>query len=600
MHKLLTKLNPKTYEISIVSLSLGLGLCFFTFQITGFDLKYFPGDLGDARLNMYFLEHAFQYFTRKVSALWDVPFMYPEKNVLAFSDNLLGSAPIYSIFRLLGFDIYRSFQLWYITISALNYLAAYIFLKYLFKNDYAAILGAFVYGFSIALMSQLVHAQTYPRFPIPIAFLMALKFGENYNPKYFFLALLTLVYQIYCGIYLGFMLAIPLAIFLFFILNEARKDKQFRPRNKKWILSLLAGVIINLLILFPLMLPYFERRLKPSYEHFKIVSETIPMITSYFYSIEGSFLWPFLNKVGYSHPAWWEHQLFSGGIATMSILISFCWVLFHLIKPKKLNFIEKNHFYLILTGLITFLLFLNFDSFTAYTAFYYLPGYSSLRCISRIINIQLIFFALATSFVFSKLFSSNRKHKLLVFSCALGLIVFDNYFDKSYLKTTGLNAARSRITALDSTFSALPKASIVSYEPEKIIEPSFVYHLDAMLLAQKYGLKTLNAYTATSPLGYSFFWRNPNEENRMIWLKNFNLPNEAFYVVKSPLVVRKIFSQEMNISYKTKEEILIQQVIQSIKTDVNWMKAIEEKAIKRNISVDSMVYLDATWVLKNN
>lgn len=36
-----------------------------------------------------------------------------------------------------------------------------------------------------------------------------------------------------------------------------------------------------------------------------------------------------------------------------------------------------------------------------------------------------------------------------------------------------------------------------------------------------------------------------------------------------------------------------------IKSDKKWMKLIEEKASKRNISVDSMLTLDASWILKN-
>ena len=78
---------------------LVLGLCFFTFKIIGFDFSYFPGDLGDGRLNLYFLEHAHKFFTGKISSFWEAPFMYPEPNVTAYSDNLLGSAPIYSFFE---------------------------------------------------------------------------------------------------------------------------------------------------------------------------------------------------------------------------------------------------------------------------------------------------------------------------------------------------------------------------------------------------------------------------------------------------------------------------------------------------------------------
>jgi hypothetical protein len=166
--------------INSIPVLVGLiaGLFLFTFNVTGFDFKFFPGDLGDGRFNLYLLEHAYKFFTGEISNFWDAPFMYPESNVISFSDNLLGSTPLYSLFRLLGFDVYLSYQLWFVTVSVLNYLTAYYFLKYVFKNNYAAVLGAFIFAFSLALQSQLTHSPTFPSFSIPLALLYSLKFSD--------------------------------------------------------------------------------------------------------------------------------------------------------------------------------------------------------------------------------------------------------------------------------------------------------------------------------------------------------------------------------------------------------------------------------------
>src|SRR5690554_5381154 len=133
--------------VTIMVSGLLAGMLLFTFKVIGFNLDYFPGDLGDGRLNLYFLEHAHQFFTGKVAEFWNAPFMYPEGNVIAYSDNHLGTAPIYSFFRFLGFELYTSYQLWFVVVSALNYLTAFSFLKYVFKNNYSAVLGAFIFAF---------------------------------------------------------------------------------------------------------------------------------------------------------------------------------------------------------------------------------------------------------------------------------------------------------------------------------------------------------------------------------------------------------------------------------------------------------------------
>jgi hypothetical protein len=88
---------------------------------------------------------------------WNVPFMYPQEAIMIFSDNLLGTSILYSFYRVLGCDVYLAFQLWMVSITILNYCCAYLFINYLIKNKFAAALGAFIFAFSVALVSQYSH-----------------------------------------------------------------------------------------------------------------------------------------------------------------------------------------------------------------------------------------------------------------------------------------------------------------------------------------------------------------------------------------------------------------------------------------------------------
>jgi len=238
-----------------VLVGLIAGLFLFTFNVTGLDFRFFPGDLGDGRFNLYLLEHAYKFFTGEISNFWDAPFMYPESNVISYSDNLLGSALFYSIFRLLGFDVYLSYQLWFVTVSVHHKNEKVYFLKYVFKNNYAAVLGAFIFAFSLALQSQLTHSQTFPRFAIPLALLMAVKFSEELKPKYFLYTLIFVVYQIYCGIYLGFMLTIPVTILFILIVIKSVIEGSNKIFNGKWLMQMAGSLFISRLVLLPLMLP---------------------------------------------------------------------------------------------------------------------------------------------------------------------------------------------------------------------------------------------------------------------------------------------------------------------------------------------------------
>lgn len=594
------KFPPKISTFIMMLVGLVPGLYFFAFNVIGFNFDFFPGDLGDGRLNLYFLEHAHKLFTGKLESFWNVAYMYPEPNVTAYTETLLGTAPIYSFFRLLGFAQYTSYQCWYILVAALNYAAAFYLLKYLFKNNYAAILGAFVFAFSIALQSQLTHAQTFPRFAIPLAFLMAVKYSEELRPKYLFLTMLMVVYQLYCGIYIGFMLAVPVGIYLGLILVRARfYEKRFRF-NLKWFKQL--GIIggVNALILMPLMLPYMERKISPTLNHFRQITPSIPTLKSYIYSQEGSLFWDFLSKPDQNLPAWWDHQIFTGAIASFCFLIVTFWLITAMfnksIKFKTLN----TPLLLFLTAIPTLFLYFRFKWFSLYITIYFLPGFSAMRSMTRIINIELVFFALACAFVASKLFNKKPKYQFVLFAVAFALLICDNYFyaNKSY--KTKVVIAENRIKRMDSTYARLPAGALVSFEPLNPESSITNYQIDAMFLAQKYNLKTLNAYTASCPGDYVKYWQNPNEISRNYWVVNRDINLDTIYVVKGKNLIQKVLIDSIkSIDQSAVIEQRIRDLIEYIKTDSKWFENVIKNAEKRNISVDSMLLLDARWVIEN-
>lgn len=527
---------------SVIVMLLGLlpGL-FFTFSIVGFGMSYYPGDFGDGRLNLYFLEHAHNFFTGKVSSFWDAFFMYPEKKVISYSDNLLGSAPIYSMFRIMGADNFFSYQLWFITVSVLNYISAFYFLRYIFKNNYAAVLGAFIFAFSLALQSQLTHAQTFPRFAIPLAFLMGAKFGQKLQPKYFFFAITAVVFEFYCAMYLGFLLMLPAGIFL--ILQIIKNyNKYFKEKfNRKWYFQLFISLIINLIFILPLIIPYLGRNMGPTMRHFIQISETLPTLGSHFYSQQGSLLWDFLSEIGQnSYQAWWDHQIFAGAIATLSLLAAFFLLVRDLLKSKFRIKDFSTPQLLLIAGLLTFFFYLRISKVSAYFLLYIVPGFSSMRSLTRIINIELIFFSISTALIFIKITKNRGKYLSLFFVFALLLVICDNFFftDKSYRRE--VSVAKARTTELEKVFSKIPAGSVVSYEIANPSSAIILYHIDAMLVSQKYHLKIINAYTATCPAEYVNYWNFPSEESRTQWLRSNPIEEDSIYVVKDGYVVEKV------------------------------------------------------------
>ncbi len=507
---------------------------FFALNVTSHKLEYFPGDMGDGRFNNYLLEHSHKFITGEEPSLWNAPFMFPEKDVITYSDNLVGSVPFYSVFRVAGFDRETSYQLWFIMMYVLNFSCAYLFLNWCFKNRYAAVIGALIFAVSIALQSQMTHAQTFPRFAVPLAIWMSLLFFKYFSPRYFFLAIFFVVYQFYCGIYLGFFLFIPVTILLISIFIVHRKKLVTQIKQYKWALSMLAAILTNLLLIAPLMIPYLERTKSTSMNNYENIVSSIPTIRSFFYSQNGSVLWDSLSDVGGDYPAFWDHQIFVGGTGLLSfIFTSIIGIIWFTVKKPSLKVkLTKNQLILLVTCWITLILFIRFQGFSLYQIVFKIPGFASLRSLTRVINIELIFFAFSTSFAAFLIFKRFAKYQTLIFFGLLTLVVIDNYFyeGKSYRMEKAY--AQNRIEILTEKMKFIPTGSVISYEPDTLINNVIDYQIDGMLAAQTMGFKSLNGYSATAPNGFSNYWNIPNEETRCIWLKEKNADSLEVFVIK--------------------------------------------------------------------
>ncbi len=128
---------------------------------------------GDAMLINYTLEHDYRWFTanRLEPSLWSPPIFYPQHDTAAYTDLMLGTLPPYALWRLLGAGPFTAFQLWFITMSALNFLSAYGLLRYLLGCGWiASSAGALLLAFGSPRLAQWRHPQLLPGFYIVIAF----------------------------------------------------------------------------------------------------------------------------------------------------------------------------------------------------------------------------------------------------------------------------------------------------------------------------------------------------------------------------------------------------------------------------------------------
>ncbi|HQW41024.1 MAG TPA: hypothetical protein PK149_07665 [Flavobacteriales bacterium] len=515
------------------------GLWSFPLAIFGPDRELIPGDLGDARFNNYILEHFHQYATGKVDAYWDAPFMYPYKNVIALSDNLLGSAPLYSLFRHVGYNRESAFQFWVLAVFALNYLCCYIALVLWSKRSALAAAGAFVFAFGIHMIGHLEHAQVFPKFMVPMAFWFCWQWLRSGKVRHFLFTGLAVVYQFYCGIYLGFMLCYAL---LFLVAGYLLVNRTImgRIRNPNWsVIRSSAGVLVlSAGLLLPLMLPYMEVANSLGTRTFDEVKATIPRPVSYFFTHPAAMSWRSLS--GHSQFAfdeWWSHFHFMGAVPWLAIFLlpGVAWRAN--VEPAQRKGLLAIGIALVLSTVFC----LRIGDFTLYKLIYKLPGFSAMRAIDRIVTVQAMYFALLTTLVFS-LVGKRPWQKALIGLCIPLMIVVDNKVEVDELKRFNKYAARKLVDriVIDMQLQRDTTAAALAYTPARCLMPfeedhqrTINLHLSAMLAGQQIGVPIVNSYTGSYPGNYMKFWNALERKPLEDWCEFNNTSAEGIQLVNN-------------------------------------------------------------------
>lgn len=514
----------KIIEILLPLILLLAGLYLIPIKIFENDFSRMPGDLGDPRFNNYILEHGHKYITGKIDKYWDAPFMYPYSNVIALSDNLLGTLPIYSAFRLLGMDRETAFQFWFLSLFILNFICCFWALKKWSNNIILSATGSYIYAFSIFIIGQIGHAQVFSRFIIPLVFYWCWKLLTEKQIKYFIYSCLGIVYQFYCGIYLGFLL-IYVLIFMIIAYFIVYRDWTFFFQFKK-IRRLgyyLITIVGSALLLVPLMLPYIEISKITGTRHFEEAITYVPRLRSYFFASPSPIIWNFLYKYSaYSFPNWWNHFLFPGALPWIGIITIPAVLLSRKIESSKKKFI----IFLFLGFFLSFIFCLNINGFTLFRIIYALPGFSSMRSIDRVINTEIIYFILIFVFVFKELSTSNNRIKWIVMAFPV-LIIIDNLmnpqeFRRYYKHDSQLKIEEVRMeikNQFDSRFAAIAfmPVNLADTNADERFKKSVENNLTVMLAAQELNIPCVNAYSGFNPGNYVDFFYDPYDKTLDKW-----------------------------------------------------------------------------------
>ena len=524
-----------------------VGMYILPLQVMRFDLSMIPGDLGDARLNNYLLEHGYKWLTGQVASFWDAPFFYPALRTMSFSDNHLGTLPIYAFFRLLEFDRETSYQCWFLVIFTLNYFSCAWVLRKLSINALGAAVGAFIFSFSLPVLARIGHSQLLPRFMIPFAFFFAFNYLEKPTNKYFMLTCLSVVFQFYLTIYIGLFLSLGLVCLSIshYILREIN-DKQKRKHSKFNYMEVAIKVIllaISLTILLPLLWPYYKTSLELGGRQWGEIKLMLPRFSSYFYPPSGSLVWNWLAPIGRMLPMSWEHQIFVGGFPFVAFIIMPVFYFRYRTDPLQKKAMLA---WLTMGSLIVLTLYFGFS---LYKYALFIPGINGIRAVTRIMLMYLFLLSIMAGAIITKLskiliYSSINSGKIALTIIALLFITLDQYVSVSNSYSYSKVESQDRVRRIENLIQRKnPFAKVFAYMPQKSSEPPHVIHLDAMMAAQSLNMATVNGYSGKFPAGYlgSFYEHYDKCDSYLVWArastKKYSGSENRYYMFKNVCII---------------------------------------------------------------
>lgn len=505
------------------------------------DLSKIFGDLGDGRLNNYFLEHGYQYLLGNHSSFWSAPFYYPAENVMTYSDNHLGTLPFYSLFRLFGYDIETSYQLWMILIFLLNGISAYMVLRLFGFNILGSFVGALFFSIAAPAILKSNHIQLMPRFMIPILFYAGLKYVETLNIKYFYIFSFAFVYQFYMGIYIGFFSIIGFILLLPFIIMYIFNNHNLKNSiNLKYIVHLLFVTIVSVILLLMLFEPYLTFKELTGGRTWGEISSMLPRVKSWFYTM-GSFF-DYFNYVGEKLPMKQEHIIFVG-LVPYAIFI---FVLYYIKRRSNILF-GQNYTNIIFASIIiisfTYILTLYANGFSFYKyTFYQIPGFDAIRAVSRIVLFLLFPFAVLLAFFITSFLKSTQVNhiKNLLIIWIVILISLEQY--RENISTYDKQESQVRYMKIYENIKKIKDYDVIYLLINKPSPDFFMDELDAMFLSLMVNKPTLNGYSGNMPVGYELLDNN----DYLLWLKNKRTLNTIKVLILEGDTIKIINMKENN------------------------------------------------------
>ncbi len=504
-------------ELAIVALIFLSGLWFFFGQLVSTRFDAVPGDLGDSRFNAIVLEHGFRFLRGDAwhRVFWTPNWAFhPHKNVLAYSDNLLGTLPLYIAARAVGLGEMAAFNAWVVVLSVANFVSMALLLREAQVSRLGAAVGGFVFAFAMPRGEQLNHLQLFPQFFTPLCFLCLLKM-RSLRAWTVWGAVACAVLQLYAAVYVGWFLALALAIGAMVTAFLAAASRKFRGALwggfKRLWLHVIGAALLGVAALLPMTIHYANAQAEVGRRKYGEMLPMLPRVASYFLPADYTLLYhSMMLKMKQGLPVAHEHVMFAG------FLVMACMVMLLAALLRASRTAHWWHWVLVAIWLttVTATLFVNGSLWG--TLHRVIPGAGGIRAVSRIVMLQLLPLGAAAAWAVTGL---QRRLGFVVAALFAALVVLENSGAASYHFSARDHAAR-----IDRIKLQLASKQCDTFFLTGTDEP-YKVQLDAMWASLLSKVPTINGYSGNTPRRWPF--ENPREVRPVqlkVWMRRHQAP----------------------------------------------------------------------------
>ena len=496
----------------------GVGYFYRYFFSSGF--TRFQGDFGDGRLTSVIASNWWELAT--YSSGWrSLGIYYPSSNALGYSDALFISGLLVTPFRLIGLSPALTFQITLIIFSFLSYFFLIKFLREGVGANWAiAISGSFIFTFSNGLFLASNHPQLLYFLLIPIILYLIFrlfKYKKKLIINAFFLGFFIGLI-IVSAFYIGFYLILAFLLFLIFFIILTGNTYLRKDVLKALIFAALGGLIT---------LPLFLSIYLPVLAEGK--SRNLDIIKSYslrpselFNMGEKNLIWGFVIKKYFSEMMRINDGEYSMAPTLLLLVCSFLLLVYLLFTLKNHGHWERISISLLLTGLIFWLLPINFSMVFLWQVVYNIPGADAIRAVGRIhifaAGLLTLGLIIALSIVWRK-----QKTSIALSIFMLILLAFLSLEQVNRLPQQNNFLERELLLKEVSSAPALCESFVVtkSLKPD---EPNWTTQMDAVVLTQMLKLPTWNGYTGNTPEGWKLL--NVNDDAYFVNVLDWKIQNK--------------------------------------------------------------------------